>query len=436
MLRLHFYGGILVAPFLFLAALSGLMYTFSPQLDRALYQHELSVGHSGGQRMPISAQIASARAAHPEGRIFKVSPAPSATGTTRVLLTVDGMAEGYSRTVFVDPYTGEVLGAETTYGEWLPARAWIDELHRNLHLGEFGRNYSELAASWLWLIALSGLALWTARHAAPFALRAFLVPNRSARGRSRTLSWHGAVGVWALLGLLALSASGLTWSQHAGQSISDLRAVFGWSVPTVSKQLPGAQSARGTPVAEAEQIKKFDVVEAAARKLGMLDPIWIAPATNTSQTWQVNERKRDLPFRMGVASFDPATGAVLQYRDWAHWPFMAKAAEIAIGLHMGITLGITNQIALACVAICLITLIVRGYVMWWQRRPQGSGSAFGPLPKSGALTRLSPSAATAAVAGLGLIGWFFPLLGASLVSFVLADALAHLLAQRKTSADV
>src|SRR5690242_7321571 len=34
LLRLHFYAGIFVAPFLLLAALSGLAYAFSPQIDR------------------------------------------------------------------------------------------------------------------------------------------------------------------------------------------------------------------------------------------------------------------------------------------------------------------------------------------------------------------------------------------------------------------
>ncbi len=30
--------------------------------------------------------------------------------------------------------------------------------------GRLGRNYSELAASWMWVIALAGLALWVMRR--------------------------------------------------------------------------------------------------------------------------------------------------------------------------------------------------------------------------------------------------------------------------------
>lgn len=44
----------------------------------------------------------------------------------------------------------------TVYGTSgiLPLRTWLDYLHRNLLLGDVGRVYSELAASWLWVTAL------------------------------------------------------------------------------------------------------------------------------------------------------------------------------------------------------------------------------------------------------------------------------------------
>lgn len=34
-----------------------------------------------------------------------------------------GVCDGFSRTAFVDPYTGEVRGVLDTFGEWLPVRA-------------------------------------------------------------------------------------------------------------------------------------------------------------------------------------------------------------------------------------------------------------------------------------------------------------------------
>ncbi len=50
----------------------------------------------------------------------------------------------------------------TVYGTSgiLPLRQTIDYLHTSLMLAILGRLYSELAASWMWVAALGGIALW------------------------------------------------------------------------------------------------------------------------------------------------------------------------------------------------------------------------------------------------------------------------------------
>lgn len=167
-LRLHFYAGVLVAPFLLVAATTGFLYAGAFQAERIVYAHELTVP-VGDRELPISQQVTAARTAHPEGTVSAVRPSPEAGATTRVMLSgVKGIAADHTLAVFVDPYTGKVRGALEQYGSTgaLPLRTWIDELHRDLHLGETGRLYSEFAASWLWVIAGGGLVLWFSRRRA------------------------------------------------------------------------------------------------------------------------------------------------------------------------------------------------------------------------------------------------------------------------------
>ncbi len=80
-----------------------------------------------------------------------VWPAHEEGTTTRVLMSGPDVEEGRSLAVFVDPYTAQIRGALPSYGSSgaLPLRTWLSELHRDLHLGEPGRVYSELAASWM-----------------------------------------------------------------------------------------------------------------------------------------------------------------------------------------------------------------------------------------------------------------------------------------------
>ncbi len=159
-----------------------------------------------------------------------------------MLSGVKGTAADHTLAVFVDPYTGTVRGALEQYGSTgaLPLRTWIDELHRDLHLGQTGRLYSELAASWLWVIAGGGLLLW-------FSRRRALRRVRGTSGRRRTLGClHGTVGVWAAVGFIFLSATGLTWSTYAGANIDQLRTSLGQSTPRCRRRQ--AASTRGTAV--------------------------------------------------------------------------------------------------------------------------------------------------------------------------------------------
>ncbi len=108
--------------------------------------------------------------------------------------------------------------------------------------------------------------------------------------------------------------------------------------------------------------------------------------------------------------------------NFADWPFLAKLTNWAIDAHMGVLFGIGNQILLALTAIGLILVVVRGYRMWWQRRPtRGSTWAMGRPPLRGAIRNMPPAIAVAIVAAAVAIGWFLPLFGLSLLAFLVVD---------------
>jgi len=409
-MRLHFYAGLFVAPFVLVAAITGLLYALIPQIDRAVYRHELTVDTVGEHRLPLADQLVAARAAYPDGTVVSIRPPAAPAETTQVNLAVDGLAPDYGRTVYVDPYTGQVRGALTTYGQWLPVRAWFDELHRNLHLGVFGRNYSELAASWLWVIAGAGLLLWLGQRRG----RRLVLPDRGAGGRRRLLSWHGALGVWTLAAVALLSVSGLTWSRYAGAHVAELRTQLSWTEPAVDTALPaGARPGPGG-------LSGADVVLAAAHEARLSDPIWMYPPAAPGQGWRVAENKRDWPTRYDNIVVDPDTGAVTSRLNFADWPVMAKLADWIVGAHMGILFGVANQVALIAVAVALIVAMVLGYRMWWRRRPTGDRLPAGP--RSSVLRRLTPADAAVGIIAVVGFGYFAPLFGLSLVVFAACDA--------------
>ncbi|NUP14811.1 MAG: PepSY domain-containing protein, partial [Streptomyces sp.] len=292
-LRLHFYAGVLVAPFLLVAAATGFLYAGAFQAERLVYSHEMTVP-VGDTKLPISQQVAAARKAHPEGTVSAVRPSPADDESTRVLLSgVEGVDADYTLAVFVDPYTAEVRGALEQYGSTgaLPLRTWIDKFHRDLHLGETGRLYSELAASWLWVIAAGGLVLW-------FSRRRALRKVRGTSGRRRTLGLHGTVGVWAAVGFIFLSATGLTWSTYAGANIDELRTSLRQATPSISASAGGdhgGHGAAGGTGGSGEHGVGLDKVLASARAEGLGDPVEIVPPADDSSAYVVKQVQRSWP---------------------------------------------------------------------------------------------------------------------------------------------
>lgn len=432
-LRLHFYAGVLVAPFLLVAAVSGLLYALSFQAEKVVYAHELEVP-VGDTALPLSQQVNIARKVNPNGTVTAVWPSAEPGATTRVLMADPDVPEGTSLAVFVDPYTGDVRGQLPSYGSSgaLPLRTWIDGLHRDLHLGDLGRNYSELAASWLWVIALGGLLLWLGRRRKN--RRALFVPEGGPASRRRTLSWHGSVGLWAVTGLVLLSATGLTWSRYAGENIGAVQDGLGGATPTLSATVGGAAAGGsseheghggahtgGGGTAQGPDIGLDKALE-AARAAGIDSPRISVVLPAEGKGYVVKETDTQFPLQLDSAAVDPADGTVVDRLAFADYPLLAQLTRIGIDAHTGVFLGLFNQLALAALALALILLILWGYRMWWLRRPgrPAARGAWRRIP----VTLLLPFAAATA-----LVAWFVPLLGLSLLLFLAADLALALVAR-------
>ncbi|NXY98782.1 PepSY domain-containing protein [Streptomyces sp. BR123] len=446
LLRMHFYAGVLIAPLLFLAAATGLLYAGSWQAEKIIYSHELTVDEVGESTVPLSTQVSAAKAAEPGGKVVAVWPAPDAGATTRVIMEAPGLAEGQTRTAFVDPYTARVNGVLTTSGDALPVRAWLSEFHASLQLGEFGRNYSELAASWLWVVALGGLALWIGRRRSRKAQ--LVLPDRKATGRRKTLSWHGAVGLWAVTGLVALSATGLTWSKYAGENIGQLQDRLGGATPTVSAALTpsgGADSGSGggehaghvmtegmeMPPAPPTADIGIDKAVAAARAAGATEDLQVTlPAKGKG--YVVKEKDKEFPVNFDTVAVNPADGRVIDVLYFSDYPVLAKLTRFGIDLHMGQTFGLANQIALAALAVALMFLIFWGYRMWWLRRPTKDRTlSVGRAPSRGTWRKVPVGMLLPLAAVTAVVGWFVPLLGMSLVAFLAVDLVLGAVAVRR-----
>jgi len=442
--RLHFYIGLFIAPFIFIAALTGTLYVLTPQIENVLYASALTAEPQGAAK-PLSAQITAARQHTGEAaRIYAVRPAPGPQDTTRVQFTQGDLGASESRSVFIDPYTLQVKGDMTVYGTSgvLPLRMWLDQLHRGLLLGDVGRIYSELAASWLWVAALGGIVLWLGTR-----------PRRQAKkpraGFAFTRHWHVTLGLVLALGLVFFSVTGLTWSQWAGGNIDKMRSDFGWLTPQVRTALDAnAPVATADPHADHHAMPQMDGMDMstmpmpamAAKVVNAPDADWdsvlhaardngiraarveLRQPKGEGQAWTVSEIDRSWPSQVDAVSVDPASFAIVDRVEFASFPLVAKLTRWGVDAHMGVLFGLPNQLLLAFFGFGLCAMIALGYRMWWIRRPAlpVQNPAQTLLTAWLTLPRYAQGASLIVALALGMA---LPVMGISLLAFVALDLL-------------
>ncbi|QYN34299.1 PepSY domain-containing protein [Pseudonocardia sp. DSM 110487] len=415
--RVHFMAGLLVAPFLLVLCMTGLVYVCSPQIHEDLYGGQLFVPEVGDNPRPVTEQVVAALAAHPEAELRSVVPPPGPDRTTRVNLAVPSLTEpGEARTVFVDPYTNYISGELTTVDGRMPANVWLRDLHTDLHLGAVGRLYSEVAASWLPVIVLGGLVVWIAKQGRRRrGIRELLTPLPRGKGeQARMRAVHGPLGIWLTAGLLVMSVTGLTMSRFAGWGLPAVRAPELAMAPVV---VPGDVAPAGV-----------DRVLQVARAEGLRGEVQVAAPTAPDQPFTVAEISAGLPIRKGSIAVDPYTAQVTERIGWDDYPFLAQLREMGQQAHTGTLFGVANQIVLGLLVIATIVLILIGYRMWWKRSPYGERLASAPPP---ALRQLTATVGVPVVLVTVVLGWLMPAFGLSLAAFVVLDLVINAVRQRQ-----
>jgi len=218
--RWHFLAGVCTAPVAIFLAITGGLYLWRPQYEDWRYHRLLHVPASErGVGTSLDAQFAAARATHPEAGLVSFAPA-SAPG--RSSETVLSLRDGDSVSVFVDPTDARVLG-ERRDSERIMQK--LRSLHGTLLIGKAGQIVTELAATWMFVLLLTGFYLWWPRP--KFSAWGFILPRLRSGRRIFWRDAHAVTAVWGSTGMLLLLTTGMLWTQAGGGWYRTISAALG-----------------------------------------------------------------------------------------------------------------------------------------------------------------------------------------------------------------
>lgn len=264
------------------------------------------------------------------------------------------LSYGRERTLFVDPYSGKVLGEASK-----STRAFFattEKLHRALGgalRNSFGRSITG-ACNLLFLgLVVSGIYLWFPRQWTRKHLRPVIWFRKNLRGRARDWNWHNTIGFWCAIPLFFIVLSGVIMSYQWANNL--LYQITGTqppsppgaaAPPTGRGRARGAEGRTGAPPPAASFLSSDQLLtrikEQSPRwktitfRLPSLRDRALVFTTDTSNGGQPQNRSQ--------VTVDRQTGEVLRVENFDSYNLGRKLRFVARFLHTGEVLGLPGQI--------------------------------------------------------------------------------------------
>jgi len=204
----HLTAGVTCGLVILVMCVTGALLAFQPQILSLLERHVRRVQPSRprAERIPVSAML--------DAAVHASDQPPTGFSLESDEHAAASVTFGRDAIVYVDPYTGKVLGTGastarslfqrlTDWHRWLGAEGplrdaarWITDASNLVFLG----------------LAVSGLYLWLPRNWSRRYLRSVALFDARARGKARDFNWHNVIGLWCAPVLIVLTSTAVVMS--------------------------------------------------------------------------------------------------------------------------------------------------------------------------------------------------------------------------------
>lgn len=355
----HLLCGVIAGVIILTMSVTGVLLTYEKQMmlwaDTRNYQ---ITAPAGAERLPVEALIAKVRESQ------KAAPTAitvRAGSNTPVALSFDR-----GRTVYANPYTGEVLG------EGAPGMRnffhVVTDWHRWLGTESAGRATGRMitgVCNFAFLfIVVSGLYLWFPRTWKWPQFKNILWFRRGLPGKARDFNWHNVIGFWSLVPLFLIVLSGTVIS-------------FPWMgnlVYRIVGESPPVQPARppGPPPGAPPAISTEGLNELWARA-EQHSPNWkslsVRLPTNAEAplAFTIDHGMGGEPQKRATLTLDRKTGDVAKWEPFSSFTTGRQLRSFLRFAHTGEVGGLIGQTIAGIVSAGAAALVWTGFALAWRR---------------------------------------------------------------------
>ena len=400
---LHLGTGVVAGMVIGVMSVTGVLLAFERQIVASAERDVRTVQPpaAGGSRLDLDVLVTKAHTAVPEGRLSGVMLRADPTATVVVNF-------GRKRTVFVNPYTGAVLGegAKTLRDFFHMVTDWHRWLGTEGDSRDIGRAITGTCNTAFVVMVVTGFYLWWPRRWTRQALQAVMVPHLRLRGKPRDWNWHNTAGFWSASILICITLTGLVMSYQWANDLlytltgspppprpvgfSEGRSTAAdnrrnGSGPRVAGSSPdggvGPQSRsegrealeRQGRTGEAGSTPQRASLEALFAVAVQQAPPWRSMTVRLPQrgatqlTVTLEEAKALHPYPRSILTLDAVTAAVVQWEPYANYSLGRTLRSWVRPVHTGEAVGVVGQMVAALASAGGVVLVWTGLALAWRR---------------------------------------------------------------------
>jgi uncharacterized iron-regulated membrane protein/flavodoxin len=362
----HLIAGVIAGAVIFLMSATGVILMYEHQMVEYAERDVREVAPpAGAVRLSLDHIVAKARAQNPDlrptGVVLRNQPSAS-------------VAVGFGRAgaVYVNPYTGAVLGKESELHEWFHD---VTDWHRWLGQEDEGRATARaitgacnLAFFWL---AITGVYLWWPRSWHWRGLKSSLVFNPRLRGKARDWNWHNVIGFSSSGVLVVLTLTAAVMSYPWANNL--LYTLTGSEPPPRAQGPAGPQAQQRRGGGEARERKPLASFDAFFARAEQQVPGWVTimmrlPARGDGPVnLLIQEPSAPHVFARSQLTLNQSSAETVKWEPYAAASTGRKLRVWVRGLHTGEALGLVGQTVAGLASLGGCFLVWTGLAMAWRR---------------------------------------------------------------------
>lgn len=370
-LFLHRWLGLITGLVVLIVSITGCIFVFQKEINNWRFDDMYYVDPpSSTETIPLSTLQEKAQQALDGSPIYSITTHRDPEKAWSFLVYKPGDPDAYTyfgaleeyRSVYLNPYTGEVTGHLNNKYEFFNLVKYI---HWSLLLST---PYGQPIVGWstfiFVILLITGLVLWwPKRWTSRYLQRSFKVKWRST-WRRINYDLHNVFGFYALLVALVIALTGMAWSFSWFQS-----AVYVAATQSMTSPEPMVSTSDTTNENAADQ--PLDIAFTYAwKQIPEADRISVMPVSKDDKEGVIRiggYQGKEVYYHRDALVFDQYSGELLDRKNFEDLNAGEKLIGMNYDIHVGAIAGLPGKIIAFLASLVSASLPVTGFIIWFDR---------------------------------------------------------------------